>query len=575
MLKDENRWQDVAKNAPRDKQVFKDNVVGEAAKKATMAVPNWINNISNGKLQNLVDTMDKSMTNSVMENLRKFDYWLLGEVEDNPFVKSNFNNRLASYMKAQGIKNIDDVPNDAIQLAYQEALKATFKDDNYMTKAFQGIKQNTGKFGEVMLPFVKTPANLAKRGIEYSPIGFVETLMTAKGKQADQIIDALSKNAVGTAGIFLGYQLAKNGLIQGALSTDKNEKAFEKQQGKVAFSIKAGDHYYSFDWAQPASIPLIIGATINDAINEDDEEKRNIADLVKQGTTASIDAWADLSPISSLQSILGGGEYSSDSIGENILNAIAEFPQRLIPAVFGATARTIDPTYRTTYSNGDTSGSYANTVKSKIPFLSETLPASYDTWGRERQRQDSKGAAFVANFLNPGTLGYNASTPIDSEIQRIGAYPNAASWSVKVNGNNIKLNNEQYSNYQKAMGQYSYDFASKLLETSTYKNLNDEGKKEALSKLYSIAKSMAENELFNKPISDSSKKYVEVYKSMGTDGLIEYLDIKLNADSDGNGSLKAEEITNYLDSKNLTKEEKNILFGMLSNAKNNPYTKYL
>lgn len=183
LLEGGSKWEDVADNAARGKQVFNDSSVGKLGKDATLKMSEGLNNLTGGRLQNLVNTVDDSMTNSVMENLRRFDYWLLGAVEDDPFVKSNFSNRLASYMKAQGINTLEDVPNDAIQTAYQEALKATFKDDNYMTKAFQSVKKGTGKFGEVLLPFVKTPANLAKRGIEYSPVGFVETLMTSRVKK--------------------------------------------------------------------------------------------------------------------------------------------------------------------------------------------------------------------------------------------------------------------------------------------------------------------------------------------------------------------------------------------------------
>lgn len=542
LLEDANKWSDVAKNAPKNRQVFNDSFVGKIGKKATMAPLNLVNSLTGGKINNLVDRVDKSMTNSVMENLRKFDYWLLGEVEDNPFVKANFSNRLASYMKAQGIKTIDDVPNEAVQIAYQEALKATFKDDNTLTKMFSNIKRDTGKFGEVMLPFTKTPANIAMRGIDYSPVGIVNAVKQAKsGADASQVIDTLAKSATGTAGIALGYQLAKNGLIQGALSNDSDKQQFEKQQGKVAFSLNIGGHYYSFDWAQPAAIPIIIGSTIYDAINESDKEISSVVNTVWQGATAATNAWADLSPLSSLQGILGGDGYGNNSIAENVFNEVVEFPQRLVPAVLGATARTIDPTIRQTYSKDNTLQTQIDTLKSKIPFLSKTLPASYDTWGNERKRQDSTGSAAIANFLNPGTLGYNASTPLDSEITRLfdatqdnTVFPQKADWSVKdASGNKINLTNRQYSEYQKTMGQTSYDIADALINSDFYSGLSDSDKAKYLSDIYSVSKGKAKKDLFGSSTSDSIANQIAIYEEGGAEGLVKEMQTKYEITSKG------------------------------------------
>ena len=542
LLEDANKWSDVAKNAPNNRQVFNDSFVGKIGKKATMAPLNLVNSLTGGKITNLVDRVDKSMTNSVMENLRKFDYWLLGEVEDNPFVKANFSNRLASYMKAQGIKTIDDVPNEAVQIAYQEALKATFKDDNTLTKMFSNIKRDTGKFGEVMLPFTKTPANIAMRGIDYSPVGIVNAVKQAKsGADASQVIDTLAKSATGTAGIALGYQLAKNGLIQGALSNDSDKQQFEKQQGKVAFSLNIGGHYYSFDWAQPASIPIIIGSTIYDAINESDNEVSSVLNTALQGAAAATNAWADLSPLSSLQDIFGGNGYGNEGIAENVFNEVIEFPQRLVPSVLGATARTIDPTIRQTYSKDNTLQTQIDTLKSKIPFLSKTLPASYDTWGNERKRQDSTLSAAIANYANPGTLGYNASTPLDSEITRLfdatqdnTVFPQKADWSVKdASGNKINLTNRQYSEYQKTMGQTSYDIANALINSDFYSGLSDSDKAKYLSDIYSVSKGKAKKDLFGSSTSDSIANQIAIYEEGGAEGLVKEMQTKYEITSKG------------------------------------------
>lgn len=619
LLKNTAKWNDVTKNAPRNRQVFNDSLVGKVGKKVSMWPLKVANMVAGGRLDNLISKVDKSMTDSVMENLRKFDYWLLGEVEDNVFVKENFSNRLASYMKAQRISSIDAVPNEAVQIAYQEALKATFKDDNAMTRMFSNVKRDTWKFGEVMLPFTKTPANIAMRGIDYSPAGIVNAIRQINKKvdgkkvyTGAQVVDTIAKSATGTAGIALGYKLAEAGLIQGALSSDADAQQFEKQQGKVAFSLNVGDNYYSFDWAQPAAIPIIIGSTIYDAMQESDKENGSVINSLWQGAMAATDAWADLSPLSSLQDIFGGSGYGNNSIAENVFGEIAEFPQRLLPTAMGATARTIDPTMRQTYSKGNMLQTQIDTIKSKIPFLSETLPESYDTWGNERKRQGSTASAAFANFVNPGTLGYDASTPIDGEIERLYdatqsniVFPRKADWSVKDReGNKINLDNKQYSEYQKAMGQTSYDIADTLINSEFYSGLSDEDKAEYLSDIYSVAQSKAKHDLFGTPVADTLAKKVALYEEEGAEGLVKemqikhditsngltvsektrqiyedggipylrtYNEIRSGADKDGNGGLKAkEELIPYLNGSGMSTTEKRYWFGMLSTAKN-PY----
>ena len=538
LLEGNNEYKEVAKNATRGKQVFNDSMVGKGLQKATLSATSFANNITGGRLQKLVDTLDESLTGSVMENLRKFDYYLLGAVEDDPFVKSNFKNRLASYMKAQGINAIDDVPDEAVQIAYQEALKATFKDDNYLTKMFSGIKGNLGKFGEVLFPFTKTPANLAKRGIEYSPAGFVESLIQLKkeGKLTTEIVDNLSKNAVGTAGIFIGYELAKNGMINGSLSDNKREKQFQKQQGKQAYSINIDGQSYTFDWAQPAAIPLIIGATIYDAIKVSDDEAfealstfdkaKKYASIAKDSAVAAFDSWADLTPLQSFKEIFGGNGYGDGSTGENIISAVTEFPLRLIPAAAGSTARTVDKTYRETYVKDDPVETLANQAKAKIPALgddnnwwnqnvsSKSLPASYDGWGRERTRQDTTSQAAFANFINPGSMSNAKQTEIDPEILRLfeatgdeNVFPGTAEYSVKdADKKDVTLNNEQHSELQRELGVTSYDLVSNFIKTDAYNTLDDTAKKDAITGLYKAANQYVKNKLYGTEASDKIAK---------------------------------------------------------------------
>ena len=533
----ENKMKDSTKSGIlSNRQIFNDDFIGR-----------FIDSKTNGGLQKLNEKLGGSANKSTMETLSNFTYWLMGDFGDTPFVKKNFVNRLASYMKAQGINDIDDIPDDAIAIATEESLKATFKDDNAFSNALAGIKKKSGKFGEIALPFVKTPANLAMRGIDYSPAGLINTFRKIKsGAEANQVIDELAKNLTGSAMIYLGYKLRDKGLLSGSYSEDKDEKAWQKQQGMLENAFHLGDNYYTFDWAQPSATPLLLGSVAYDAINNSDNENAEALDVLnsayKAGTTVA-NSWISTSPLQSLSDMLGGSEYGDkNGIAGNIMNEVIEFPQRFIPAQLGATARTVDPVIRDTYTNDDSlTGIFKNqltSLQSKMPELSKKLPASYDTWGNERTRSDTKGEAFFAQNINPGQLGNKNETPLDAEITRLydatgnnEVFPLSAARSLDLgNDGNIKLTNQQHSDYQKMLGKRSYDFAEEIMNRKEYKSLSDDEKVKMLKSAYDLSNQLAKEKLFNHT-SDSNKKLVEAYKTGGTKGAVDYLMNKSKADA--------------------------------------------
>ena len=567
LLENTSRYEDV-KGAVKDKQIFKGSVASKA-----------FDRIFPGAIERANKAMGKNVDDSLLETARNFTYYLL-EKGDEPFVKNNFVNRLASYMKAQGIKNIDEIPEDAIMLAKEEALKATFKDDNNFTNMLSSIKKNLGKGGEVIMPFTKTPANLAMRGIDYSPAGIVNSIKKLKnGSDVSKFMDDLSKNITGSAAIALGFYLTKNGIITGALSSDKDEAAFQKQQGKVAYSIKIGDNYYSYDWAQPAAIPIILGASIAQSIEESDNEEKtalekieSVANIAQQATTSAADAWVELSPLQTISDIFNTSY--GNSVPENVINEVLEFPQRFIPSSVGAAARTIDTTQRQTYSSGNPVRTQIDTAISKIPFLSKTLPAAYDTWGREVKRSDGTGEAAVAQMLSPGTLGNESATPIDGEIQRLyertenaAVFPQKSKWTVDGN----KLSNREYSNLQKEQGELSYDMAEALINGSSYNKLDDSIKAQTLADIYSLTKALAENSVVGKELSSTNKNLESLYTKQGADALVTYLKI---GNTDGNGSggaLVKEDWENLLRQSDLTRLQKAYIFRMKYPKSENPF----
>ena len=519
----DNKYND-AQGAIRDKQIFKGSKFSE-----------MFDNLTNGALTRANQAMGKDVSPSLMETARNFTYYLL-EKGDDVFVKKNFESRMASYLEAQGITDLESIPADAYTLATQEAYKATFKDDTKLATILSDVRRTLGVPGDIVIPFTKTPANIAMRGIDYSPVGVANALVKLKNAKSNaevsNALTLLGQGATGTAAIAVGYALAQSGVIQGALSDDKDEAQWEKSHGKLAYSVKVGDNYYTFDWAQPASIPIILGTTIYQCMQDSD----NALDTIYQGAVAATNAWSDLSPLQTLTDIFGG----NGTPAENVADTFLEAPLGWIPAQLGAAARIGDTTQRVTYDNTSKLNNIINQAKSKIPGMSQTLPVAYDTWGNPIKRQDSTGEAALANLLNPGQIGNIRETPIDDEINDLYAstgdaavFPKKAAWSYKINGETVKLNSEQYSEYQRIMGQNAYGMASALINSASYNNMSDDQKAGAIADLYNFADALAKTELLGYDIESSQtyKKMYEIYQDKGAAGVATFLGIKQSMDS--------------------------------------------
>ena len=104
------------------------------------------------------------------------------------------------------------------------------------------------------IPFVQTPMNIFKQGIEYSPAG-VLTLPGAKNK-----IQQLGKAAVGST-VFMGAAwLANEGDATWAAPTSETDKAEFYAAGRKPYAIRIGDKWISYSRLGPLAFPIAMAA---------------------------------------------------------------------------------------------------------------------------------------------------------------------------------------------------------------------------------------------------------------------------------------------------------------------------
>ena len=205
--------------------------------------------------------------------------WALGGIQN------NFANRMASYLKAKGydasIFNATDakslaVLEEAAEVAKDSAFRTTFHEysavADFLNKA-RDVK-GLGFVADAAIPFTRTPVNIAKQGLRYSPVGLLDTLtrgiyQVKTGRiSASEFIDKFATGLTGTGIMALGGLMGYYGLARGKSSDETSD--FDSMTGKQDYALDLGDWgTYTLDWLAPASMPLLAGAELGKQIREE------------------------------------------------------------------------------------------------------------------------------------------------------------------------------------------------------------------------------------------------------------------------------------------------------------------
>ena len=483
-----------------------------------------------------------------LEWLRNANFAAL-EWEDGIFLKHHYVNAMAQFLTARGYtsefmnsgtKDAASVLENARAYAMSEAQKATYRDANAIAETlsrWQRNLQNNDKLGvrvvgqavEGIVPFKKTPLNIAKRGVEYSPIGLISGLYDAaanikSGKvTAAQAIDKIASGLTGTGLVILGMGLSKLGLVRGDDDDDDKLARLDSATGEQSYSFKIGNHSYTIDWVAPASMPFFMGVSMWNAFEKTDKFTfEEILNAVLKIPAPLL----NLSVLSSLNDLIRAGDYSStptEKMADYAWQATTSYVGQAFPTVMGQITRTVDKTKRnasfTDPDNGLPAGldRFIARQATKIPGLSKILEPKIDMWGREETYGDTWYGRLIGNTISPGYYKEINSTALDDELRRLGneyegdgsVLPPKNQKSFTYEKQKYYMTPSEYAQYSVIRGQKSFEYADELIRTDDYKNKSAEEKKKALEKCYDAAGDEAKNEILKGRGIDVAAKEAE------------------------------------------------------------------
>lgn len=488
--------------------------------------------------------------NAISKGFNRLDSLLsfVLDAGDRGFYEASFVNSINNQMT---LNKTNEVTQDMIDVATNEALSRTWQDNNNYTKFVLDIRRGMNKvsakgygLGDVLIPFAKTPANLTKAIVDYSPVGLLKTLAsdarklsnniktgTVTTEQQHRFVQNLGKATAGTMLYVAGMALAQAGITSGA-NDDKDVSDFMKNTlGIQPYSIKIGNHTFTYDWAQPVAAPFAITADITRALNSDDV-------ALKDAITTSLDSGFNIlleqSFLSGIQNVLN---TSYGSTTENIIDEVLGLPARAVPTFVKQINDMIDPKTRMTFENGKQLESAKNQVKTKIPGLSDELPVKRDTLGREIEKYGGENNIFNI-FFNPANISKGKVSESAKEIYDVyqatkdktimpRSAPNDLSMTItnkkgEKKKKELSLDNKDKSEFLKISGGIIDDNVKKLKDNKYYKKLDDDEKALVIKEIVDYSYNKAKADLLDIDMSEVSGYKTVTKKLKGGMALYDY-----------------------------------------------------
>lgn len=460
----------------------------------------------NAKMAKEIQDKRRIFNSNLLEAYRKATNWAM-DAGDVIFLKANYADALGGWLKAHGIKSMADATPEQLDrgraYAIKEAQEATFRDDNVVSKAVNKIGRNP--ITEGIIPFRKTPANVAVRAVEYSPLGIAETIykgiQTKSGNaNANDVINSLSKNVVGSTLAFAGYALAKAGFARGS-EDDDDLDSFQKMQGKQDYAVKIGDKWISLSQLAPNSVPLYMGVMLYEALDGGGltwESAYKILGCLN-------DPLMDMSMLSGVNDALSDViTYGDDGsmVWKVLGNAMMSYlTQGINNSLVGQAEQAWEENRQTVYSDKDSvlpsNVQYKlGKAMGKIPGVDYHQQDYVDAWGRT-QSNGSAGKRIFDAFINPFYSGTDTTTKVDTELERlykagkdVDGFPNVLPQKASRSTEYVKgtsMTPDEYKQYSIDRGQKSLELVSDFMESDEYKIMSDIQRAGVISDLYSLA----------------------------------------------------------------------------------------
>lgn len=397
------------------------------------------------------------------------------------------------------------------EMAVADALRATYTNESWASKFSMMIKDafnsipgmKTVRVGDLIEPFVKTPANVVEQGLDLSGLGFLKaTYKTIKYFRTRKLDEQIAKDYLMGAlkdGSKAGVGIVSAFMLANAIGKDNFMGAYDPQRSKWEQlrnsnynAVKIGDKWISLDYLGPIGTPLV--AMLSAKKYGDNSTGGMIGGYLKGAFNQS----TKIPFISSFPEIYAKFEEASDVEKRKFYPILSKwFVEQVasrIPGIFSDIERMSDTEMRDA-SRGKFGkfGMNIDPIIAKLPWMAKYLPGKTNILGEPiKTEQHSKPDNFMIGLATTILTGARVKTeqqsPEGKEVYRLygsGNAPTITNWryiqSDKLQRLQDKVGKEKFNQiFIEEYGPKLKAEINKLLNSESYKNKSDKDKKKEM-----------------------------------------------------------------------------------------------
>jgi hypothetical protein len=369
---------------------------------------------------------------------------------------------------------------DLIKSATDAAQRRVYREKPW--EIIQHLQQLERKYPwmAIVLPFVKTPANIARYSIRHLPVGLagpevfrgVRDFKAGKISQGE-LADIIAPRITGTVLFGIVAGMAKAGLITGGGPSDYKERRALLATGWQPYSLlltiddkRVFVPYSRFD---PVSNVAGIAADLWEL-----DDSKDFNDAVSRGVGTV------MSNITNKTYLRGLGDLATAYTDPKqfLASYLTSSMNALTPSALDKLAIAIDPTFRDTRPTDKGIGGFptriAKTILSSLPFASSTLPARTTPTGEESERPGGRGfAGAAARFLLPSIPSTEKpGTELEATMARIHYVPGTQRPTLTISGVDVPLREAELAKFVEADKSAARELR-RMLSSPAFQNLPD------------------------------------------------------------------------------------------------------
>lgn len=362
---------------------------------------------------------------------------------------------------------LTDPPVDLIKEVEREGRRAVFRDDpgpilQGLTKLRDDItyKLPSGKEITVLnpikfvIPFVQTPGNVIKQGLEATPAGLVPI---RRGATKREIARGQGRAALGSTLLLPATFMAAEGNLSGSGPEDPEIRAELYRTGWQPNSVKIGDKWVSYQSLQPIALPLSLIANAFESYTYNGK-KPDVGDILARVGNSLLDQ-SFLTGISSLQKALEDPDRFGSAFIRNLGTSFVPGSSAL-----GQTARAVDTTVRLPETFGQS-------IQAMIPGQSQKLAPLTDVLGNPAKRP---GGFF--NQFNPFKASKVEVSALEAALDESDI--NLRAPARTLTNTRRKMNNREFSDFNVISGNIKETILSNAIESPMWDNASQKERAE-------------------------------------------------------------------------------------------------